>query len=234
MTVEINRYKEGLRSEIIKLLSRGDSKKIPQKTSLWNWQYHESPYSKGTKNTGLVVCENGETVGFNGLMPVLLQYNGKTIDGAWSCDTIIDKKCRGKGYGGVLANAIKAEFPLVLGLGIGQLQSELMLRRGYQENQEIDRFRYTNKIYNLKDFVKKAFQKLKVVSNYYQRSSALKLSARIVDCSEIPTQVDDIWHDNASCHSGKPAKSKKSLRRRFFGGGGRSDCSADLRGWTLA
>jgi len=36
------------------------------------------------------------------------------------------------------------------------------------------------------------------------------------------------------CHSGKPAKSKKSLRRRFFGGGGRSDCSADLRGLTLA
>jgi len=39
---------------------------------------------------------------------------------------------------------------------------------------------------------------------------------------------------NCSCHSGKPAKSKKSLRRRFFGGGGRSDCSADLRGLTLA
>jgi len=37
-----------------------------------------------------------------------------------------------------------------------------------------------------------------------------------------------------ACHSGKPAKSKKSLRRRFFGGGGRSDCSADLRGLTLA
>jgi len=42
------------------------------------------------------------------------------------------------------------------------------------------------------------------------------------------------WMANALCHSGKPAKSKKSLRRRFFGGGGRSDCSADLRGLTLA
>jgi len=40
--------------------------------------------------------------------------------------------------------------------------------------------------------------------------------------------------DFKTCHSGKPAKSKKSLRRRFFGGGGRSDCSADLRGLTLA
>jgi len=47
--------------------------------------------------------------------------------------------------------------------------------------------------------------------------------------------LEEIFHKASEmCHSGKPAKSKKSLRRRFFGGGGRSDCSADLRGLTLA
>jgi len=29
----------------------------------------------------------------------------------------------------------------------------------------------------------------------------------------------NVVNGNLMCHSGKPAKSKKSLRRRFFGGG---------------
>jgi len=58
----------------------------------------------------------------------------------------------------------------------------------------------------------------------------------IVTCAHVVADALDFpkEEDGLTCHSGKPAKSKKSLRRRFFGGGGRSDCSADLRGLTLA
>jgi len=60
------------------------------------------------------------------------------------------------------------------------------------------------------------------------------VSGDVFDMDILQEEVLALRKENELCHSGKPAKSKKSLRRRFFGGGGRSDCSADLRGLTLA
>jgi len=75
-----------------------------------------------------------------------------------------------------------------------------------------------------------------LISDISPLSDLTNLSRLEVNYNEISdiSALSNLTSLSSLCHSGKPANSKKSLGRRFFGGGGRSDCSADLRGLTLA
>ncbi|MEE9610836.1 MAG: GNAT family protein [Desulfatiglandales bacterium] len=142
---------------------------------LWKWQFTEGPFVRGTKDVGVVITEAENVIGFNGFMPVSLQYNGSLIEGAWSCDTIISPRHRGKGFGRVMAKAVMVRFPIVMGLGISDIQAYLMKKSGYKVCQDIDHFYYTQKTRSTKDVVKKGVQYITNLKNTAKRPSTTGL-----------------------------------------------------------
>lgn len=191
--MEITSYREEFRESVINLLGEGSTQKSEQKAALWDWQYHHNPFMKRAEDIGIVVIEGGKVVGFNGYIPVPVQCDGQLIEGAWSCDTIISPECRGKGYGGILHDAVKVRFPLVMGLGISDIQAQLNRKRGYRVCLDIDGFSYTNKISVLKDVARKGRQCLIAMKSFAKRPPTEGLTARVLDIAALPSQTDLIW-----------------------------------------
>lgn len=110
------------------------------KPLLWDWQFNQSPFDKPFHP---VVLEHaGRLVGFNGVMPVLLCYQGHLQDATWSCDFYVDAAWRGKGLGRKLKEVLIADSPpLVMSFGISNHAAPVLLHLGWQSSPEVFNFR---------------------------------------------------------------------------------------------
>jgi hypothetical protein len=165
-----------------------------KKRKLWEWEHLENPFKTDEKSVGLELSENDEIVGYNGLMPVMLKCGDRLLSSAWSFDTILSPKYRGKGHGKVLANTVKMSYPVVLGLGISDVQESIMRKQGYIVNTEIEQFYFTNKAHGFRDYLKVVGQKvLSVVRHelYYTESEMQVSIIKASDASQAA--MDSLW-----------------------------------------
>lgn len=190
---ETAEYKEECKKKVIDLLSQGkDSGYLRKKYKIWDWQYNQNPFGKKVRK-GIMVVEKGKVVGFNGLMPVKLKYLDNIIDACWSLDTILDPTCRGKGYGGKLVDVVKKCSPVVMGLGISDIQAYINRKQGYKVCHEIEAYHYILKPNNLKNLIKKLHQYMQIIKNIAYRPIKRDLHVSIVGASNIPKQIDSLW-----------------------------------------
>jgi len=164
-----------------------------KKQKLWNWEHVENPFKTDEKSVGLELSENDEIVGYNGLMPIMLKCGDQLLPSAWSFDTILSPKYRGKGHGKALAKAVKMAYPVVLGLGISDAQESIMRKQGYIVNTEIEQFYFTNKARSFRDCLKVVGQKaLSIIRRelYYAQS---EMQVSIIKASDAPKAIDQLW-----------------------------------------
>lgn len=187
-------YKEDLKYTIIELLGLGlDANYKKWKNAIWDWEFNENPFVTDL-SPFIVLMNEGKVIGFNGSIPVIVRYKDEKINALWSCDTILDQKFRGKGYGKKLLHAIQVNKPLVLGLGISDAAAPILRKNGWKVNREIDEFMYVNKIISLKCIIKKCIQYYKIFQNIFKRIQISNLNASIINASNAPEEIDALWH----------------------------------------
>jgi len=191
--MESVQYQEKYRDEIIRMLgesAQGDY--IHWKKDIWEWQFIENPFTEKISPFVLFI-EEEQVAGFNGSMPVLLKYNEKTMPVIWSCDTVIKKTFRGKGYGKKVIEGIESKSPVVLGFGISDAAAPIFRKRGWRVNQEVEEYYYQNRINNPKSLVKKVLQAYNTVKSYRDRHHTSEYKASIIDALEAPEEMDRLW-----------------------------------------
>lgn len=192
-------YKDDQKADITSLIRDFSHPKYQETPSLWQWLYADNPCAESSKQLGITIKEGEEVVGFNGLMPVEIQYKGKMLSGAWSFDTILSPACRGKGYGKKLAIAVKESNPLVLGLGISEIQAAIMRKIGYSINSDVQQLFFCNKITSFRSLAKYCLQMIKRL-RYFTLTDKIPsdLSIEVISSTAFkehltPEAVDALW-----------------------------------------
>src|SRR5690606_16061108 len=127
-------YHPAMKSHIVHLL--GD---VPYKDVIWEWQFEKNPFKEGFEP--VVVGQSGKIIGFNGVMPITVYYNGKEISGLWSCDFYVDGGYRGQGRGKVIKKELIRRSPLIMSLGISDMASRVLLKMGWVSSTEVYSYR---------------------------------------------------------------------------------------------
>jgi hypothetical protein len=200
--MEVIDYKKQYKEASLCLLSeqRGGGY-FTNKSQIWDWQYEQNPHiNKNKPYPSIIFKENDTVIAFNGLMPVKVKYKQTFLDVIWSCDTIVGEAQRGKGFGGKLASSVVDICPMVLGLGISDLQDPIMLKRGYKVNKDITQFFFTQKIKKWKDLLKKTVQ-LSMKLRYFQPTfSSVKLTSQITDKLPEASEIELLWKNVQSSY----------------------------------
>src|SRR5690606_9631196 len=97
------------------------------------------PFKEGFEP--VVVEQSGQIIGFNGVMPITVYYNGNEIGALWSCDFYVDGRYRGQGLGKVIKTELIARSPLIMSLGISDMASRVLLKMGWVGSSEVYSYR---------------------------------------------------------------------------------------------
>ena len=187
--------------KIIDLLSlEKDAGFSEKKQKLWQWEHVENPFKTDEKSVGLELLENDEVVGYNGLMPIMLKCGDQLLSSAWSFDTILSPKYRGKGHGKALAKAVKVAYPVVLGLGISDAQESIMRKQGYIVNTEIEQFYFTNKARSFRDYLKVVGQKALSILRHELYYTESEMQVSIIKASDVSSSIIDPLWDRVKNH----------------------------------
>ena len=187
-------YKEEFKGSVIFLLS---NKKTPdfsnKKRIIWDWQYNENPYVNKLSK-GILLYEKGKVAGFTGLMPVHLKYENIIVEAYWSIDAIIDHTYRGKGYGGIMVDEVKVMLPVVMALGISNIQAHIRKKHGFKVNKEIEEYFFVIKANSLKNTLKKLVQHINAIKNISNKPrKTTGFDIRIIDASNPPEEIEVLW-----------------------------------------
>lgn len=127
-------YRPEMRDAIISLMGG-----LPYKESIWDWQFTQNPFDRPFDP--VVVVDDKQVVGFNGVMPIRVIYNGHEIDALWSCDFYVDASCRGQGLGQQIKEALIKKAPLIMSFGISHAAAPVLLKMGWKSSERVFNYR---------------------------------------------------------------------------------------------
>jgi hypothetical protein len=189
--MKIESFQSYQKEKVISLLKPNKDEQ-DEKNRLWDWQYTENPLAKGS-NLGLVIYEESDVIGFNGIQSVILKYNNNEIKGAWSFDTVFSPKCRGKGYGVKLFEIVRNSAPVVIGLGISDGGAKIAFKNGFKISVDVEQFHYVKRPRHLKEFLKMIIQFSSNIKSLVKKSEKTKLKYTLLDASDISKDIDVLW-----------------------------------------
>jgi hypothetical protein len=189
--VKIENFQPHQKKKVISLLKTNKDEQH-EKNRIWDWQYIKNPAAKNI-NSGIVINEEGNIVGYTGFMAVDLRYNDKKLKGAWGFDTIISPQCRGKGYGDKLVEVLRHNAPIILGLGISDTLAHLLIKRGFKINTDIEQYFCIKKPFTIRDFLKIIIQRIYIIKNIYKSPIRKNLKADTLDLSNIYDEIEILW-----------------------------------------
>jgi RimJ/RimL family protein N-acetyltransferase len=187
-------YEERFKDDVILLLSKGKSSDfVRDKIKIWNWQYSENPFLDNREHC-IVAYKDDKVVGFQGLMPIKVQYMGFVVDGYWTCDAILSPEYRGKGYGKEMNNLVKDMRSVVMSFGLSDIQSYVRLKNGFTANEDIGEFFLHIKCNSHRDIIKFAIGSfMRFREKFLHPDITDSYSIRIIDASDPPEELDMLW-----------------------------------------
>lgn len=90
------------------------------KRDIWSYQFQENPGARDRGFAPVVAEENGSVVGFNGVVPVSILWNGRPTQAMWSCDFKVSERQRGKGVGRLIKVELAQRSPILMSFGISR------------------------------------------------------------------------------------------------------------------
>lgn len=204
-------------SAIDLLATRHPAEYRGSKETIWDWQFQDNP-DRHLAGAGIIARMDDRIVAFNGYMPFRLRYQHREMPSLWSCDTIVHPDCRGKGIGGKLIEHLKPQTDIVVGLGISDVQSFAMLKRGFQASEEIDQFFRVNRPKGLRAWIKWLAQLVQQIrSGAPTRNTDQKYQMSITEVSELGSEVDQLWQRYEDQYPKAVIRDKRYLDWKYGG-----------------
>jgi len=182
-------YRPEHKQLIIDLL---DSK--PFKREIWEWQFMENPLVYDF-NPVVLVDRWDTIIGFNGIMPVRIQYDDEIIQGLWSCDFFVDSRYQGKGCESEIKRELHTRAPLIMALGSNDMGALALQSMRWQKINIVDSYKKLNRITDVKSMIMVVTQFINQImtGNKKQRP----LNCEIVYSETLPdaTMVNQLWNN---------------------------------------
>jgi GNAT superfamily N-acetyltransferase len=198
--LELLDYQPEMREQLLRLLGEKEHRRL-----IWDWQYCQSPFGRPFKP--VIAAESGQIIGFNGVMPVDVMYDGAIVPAVWSCDFIVHPAHRGTGVGRRMKERLTDEARLILSLGISDLASPLLLKMGWRENRDVRVYTRIRKPGSLKGIAQQTAQWISRVAHpsHGQNEVRVELAGHLPS----PDEIDMLWgrvgtsYGRAVCRTGR-------------------------------
>jgi GNAT superfamily N-acetyltransferase len=95
---------------------------------IWDWQF--TAMAGEIQPVG--AYDGDRLIGFNGLIGVDVQFDGKRMPAAWSCDFIVAPEYRRHGVGRGLKEELDKRCDLIMALGVSSSAAPVLKRAGWQ------------------------------------------------------------------------------------------------------
>lgn len=185
--VEITRYDH----EVHGPQALGLFEHIPYKSLLWNWEYGNISTSVKKKAGPLVAVCNGQIVGFNGVIPVRLYYDGTVVSGAWSCDFYVDPGFRSQGVGKLLKEKLHHDYNIVMASGVSEQAARLHLKLGSCPSNDVRVYRKIIVPASLKDWLLLVYQQIFRIR--YRSKNDAQYILSVDGPLPSPEDIDSLW-----------------------------------------
>jgi len=93
------RAKRAEADQIQEFIRRTYGKSAKHILSRWPWQFLHNPQDQGDTIPVYIALQGGEVVGITSAIPILLQIGDAMHEAEWSCEMMVDPRCRGQGLG---------------------------------------------------------------------------------------------------------------------------------------
>ena len=165
---------------------------LPCKALLWEWEYLSSTAALGGEFDPVIVVVGDKVVGFNGVIPVRVYFDGKVQSAIWSCDFIVDPSLRGQGIGKMLKQELKKRYSLIATSGVSEQASRLhfSIMSDYSESIRIYR-----KIIRPDSFKSRLLYAFQFTSSIVQLWSPLPQLYKLAEEKALPDvkELDALW-----------------------------------------
>lgn len=183
--VEQTLYTPSMKEELLSLLHAS-----PYKGVIWEWQFEQSPFS--TAFDPIIFTEHGRIIGFNGVMPIHLQYLGEERTGLWSCDFYIDERFRGQGLGKRIKQVLLTHSPIIMSFGVSDDAARVLAKMGWRLSPEVHTYRQTARPRTPRDW---GLWVLQLINRVKGLSASTAYKGHIQCVSHLPDaeEVDALW-----------------------------------------
>lgn len=185
--VEIKPYDEQRhREQVLNLFSD-----VAFKRDIWSYQFQENPGARERGFTPVVAEDNGSVVGFNGVVPVKILWNGSPAQAMWSCDFKVSEHHRGKGVGRLIKMELAKRSPILMSFGISPVAAIVLQRMGWRASNQVHFLRKIRKPRSARDWALMALQFFTRLAN----RSSLPQHGGVSLVYQLPEreQVDELW-----------------------------------------
>lgn len=131
---ELARYRPEHLQQVVRMLGNP-----AVRARLWAWQFESNP--RGIPFDPVVATDGDRVVGFNGVMPVRIRFDGADRLACWSCDFNVDAGYRGGGVGRILKDELHARHPLLLTFGVSEIAVQVLSHMGWRRNGDVAEYR---------------------------------------------------------------------------------------------
>jgi len=170
---------------------------VGHKRHLWDWQFQSNPFSLPFSPV-VMVDDQDQVVGFNGVMPVMAEDAGVQRPVLWSCDFFLAEAWRGKGLGSDIKHELHQKSPIVMAFGISDRASDVLQHLGWIPDTSVESYRMIRRFSGWRTWVFMALQ----LANRVVRGSWLSMKHRAPEAemrlsvhSSLPGKdlVDKLW-----------------------------------------
>ncbi|QBM17196.1 hypothetical protein MARI_13020 [Marinobacter sp. JH2] len=187
--VEITPYNDQLhRDQVFALFPD-----VPFKRILWEYQFLLNPGAMRHNFRPVIAVNAFRVVGFNGVVPVAILWNGKVREGLWSCDFKVCSELRGKGVGRLIKEELAQQSPLLISFGISPVAAIVLKRMGWQANKDVHFLKKIRSPSSLRDHALSVFQRMTSAINW--TSGGDEFSIFVQDSLPDQSNVDALWDE---------------------------------------
>lgn len=170
---------------------------VAHKRRLWSWQFESNPFGFSFDPV-VLVDQNDQVVGFNGVMPVMATDRGAELPVLWSCDFFLATDWRGKGMGSRIKHELHEKSSVIMAFGISDRASEVLEHLGWVQDKSVESYRMIRKLGGWRSW---AFMALQLANRVFRGMLSLRwLAAAPKDLhlsvrSSLPARdkVDSLW-----------------------------------------
>ncbi len=166
---------------------------VPFKSALWEYQFLSNPGAIANGFAPVIAESDGRVVGFNGVVPVLILWNGVPQTAMWSCDFKVSAELRGQGVGRLIKEALATKSPVLMSFGISPVAAIVLERMGWQASGDVHFLKRIRRPGSVRDVALTVFQVLTACLNW--TFGGRELQARRVDKLPSSTETDRLWLD---------------------------------------
>ncbi|RMJ06140.1 hypothetical protein DOQ08_00825 [Marinobacter litoralis] len=187
--VEISPYNDQLhRDQVLALFPD-----VPFKRDLWEYQFLLNPGAMKHNFSPVIAVNAQRVVGFNGVVPVAMLWNGQVREGLWSCDFKVCSELRGKGVGRLIKEELAQRSPILISFGISPVAAIVLERMGWHANKDVHFLKKIRCPSSVRDHALSVFQCLTSAVNW--TSGGDEYSVSVQDSLPKQSDVDALWDE---------------------------------------